>query len=219
MQLAVTVISLADVLRLPSFAGIFGSSLVDFSPLPTPSPLADSDTGYQDNSTTPPPSIPTENTSAAQQNHSNDDVTRGRNHGAGVATSGVRSDAVSTEAPPIQHYTLSPDWLASVTSLSTPWPMSTAAVPDSGISRAGQEAAELHVFHVNYQETDACDLWSLSKLSSFERRHGSRLLRSLISKRPFYIKCYVAKVELKRNMRFSCCCVPLKSEISESSTH
>lgn len=139
-----TVISLADVLRRLSFAGIFGSSLVDFSPLPTPSPLADSDTGYQDNSTNPSPSIPTESTTATQRNHSDNDVTRGRDHSTAVATNSIRSHAASTEAPPTQRYTVSPDWLASVTSLSTAWPMSTTAAPDSGISRTGQETAVLH---------------------------------------------------------------------------
>lgn len=155
---------LADSLSFFFFsAGIFGSSLLDSSPLPSPEPIADSDPGYHGNSTNPSPSVQTENITATQRNHSGDDVTHGRDHSTPAATTSVRPASTSSQAPPTQPYTKPPDWLASVTSLSTTWPTSTTAAPDSGITYTGQEAAGLHGKCVTRKRTIKSSYLSLWK--------------------------------------------------------
>lgn len=114
------------------FAGIFGNSLLDSSPLPSPEPVADNDRGYHGNSTNPPSIYEAENVTASLQNHSVDDVTHGRNHSTAAATTGAPPVSASSQALPTQPYTKPPDWLSSVTSLSTTWPIGTTPAPDSG---------------------------------------------------------------------------------------
>lgn len=121
-------------------AGTFGSRLLVSSPLPSPEPVADSSTGYHGNSTSPSPSTWTENVTAIRQDHSTHDLT----HSTPAATTGLFPGSTSSQAPPTQSYTLPPDWLTSVTSLSTTWPVSSTAAPDSGISSTRQEAAVPH---------------------------------------------------------------------------
>lgn len=121
-------------------AGTFGSRFLVSSPLPSPEPIADGSTGYHGNSTNPSPSTWTENVTATQQDHSTHDLT----HSTPAATTGLFPGSASSQAPPTQSYTLPPDWLTSVTSLSTTWPMSSTAAPDSGMSSMRQEAAVPH---------------------------------------------------------------------------
>lgn len=114
-------------------SGIFGSSLLDSSPLPSPEPIADP--GYRGNSTNPSLFVETVNATASLLNRSIDDVTYVDDRGASTpAAATYVPPASSSQATPTQPYTQPPDWLTSVTSLSTVWPSSTTPVPDSGIS-------------------------------------------------------------------------------------
>ena len=115
-------------------AGIFGSSLLDSSPLPTPEPMADSDPGYHGNSTNPSSFAFEENFSTSPPIHSEDDaITQGPDHSTPAVTTSLPPASSSSQAPPTQPYTTPPDWLTSVTSLSTTWPIGTTSAPDSGI--------------------------------------------------------------------------------------
>lgn len=114
-----------------SSAGIFGSTHLDPSLLPSPKPIADSNPGYHSNSTSDPypsSSFTVETVTYSPQN---------RSDSTPAATTGV-PPATSSQALPTQPYTTPPDWLASVTSLSTAWPSSTASAPNTGI-RCEQE--------------------------------------------------------------------------------
>ncbi|KAM6908896.1 atrial natriuretic peptide-converting enzyme [Xenentodon cancila] len=110
--------------------GIFGTSLLDFTPLPSPEPIANHDPGYHSNSTnSPAPStssvLDAENvTSLSLRNHS-DDITYQSQ------TPPSTTPSSSSRTPPTQPSTKLPDWLAS---LSTTWPTSstTTTTPDAG---------------------------------------------------------------------------------------
>lgn len=118
------------LIPVSSSAGIFGSTHLDPSLLPSPKPIADSNPGYHSNSTSDPypsSSFTVETVTSSPQNRSE----------STPAATGV-PPVTSTQAPPTQPYTTPPDWLASVTSLSTAWPSSTASAPDTGI-RCEQE--------------------------------------------------------------------------------
>ena len=116
-------------------AGIFGSSLLDSSPLPSPEPMADGDPGYHGNSTNPSSFSFEENISALPPIHSEDDdtITHGPDRSTPASTTSRPPASSSSQAPPTQHYTTTPDWLTSVTSMSTTWSISTTSAPDSGI--------------------------------------------------------------------------------------
>lgn len=110
---------------------------MDSSPLPSPEPIADNDPGYHGNSTNPSSFLETENATSSLRNRSDGDLTSGRNHSVSTpaaTTSVPPATSSSSQATPTQPYTKAPDWLTSVTSLSTAWPISTTAAPDSGIS-------------------------------------------------------------------------------------
>ncbi|XP_028998765.2 atrial natriuretic peptide-converting enzyme isoform X2 [Betta splendens] len=100
------------LLLVLALTGIFGSSLLDSSTAPSPEPM-----GNHGNSTNSDSFQPT-NATVSQLNHSSDDVTR----------RGPRASA----AAPTQDHTEHPDWLSSVTSLSTAWPISTTPAPETG---------------------------------------------------------------------------------------
>ncbi|XP_058480534.1 atrial natriuretic peptide-converting enzyme isoform X2 [Solea solea] len=130
-----TVSLLAALLLLVlALTGIFGGSLLYSNPLPSPEPIADSDHGYHGNSTSP--SLEAENVTSWLRNRSGgskdgDDVTY---HNESTPSVAARLRPPSyTQATPTQHYTQPPDWLTTVTSMSSAWPMSTTATPDTGV--------------------------------------------------------------------------------------
>lgn len=114
-------------------SGIFGSSLLYSNPLPSPEPIANNDPGYHGNSTNPNPSFKTGNVTSSLRSHSSDDITYHSVSPSAATT--IASPPSFTQATPTQSYTKPPDWLSSVTSLSTTWPVSTTSVPDTGNHR------------------------------------------------------------------------------------
>ncbi|KAM7366674.1 hypothetical protein PAMP_016089 [Pampus punctatissimus] len=121
------------LLLVLALTGIFGSSFLDSSPLPSREPIADSN-GYHVNSTNPS-LFETENVTISLRNHGDGDVTHGGSSTSAAtvaAASAEVSVASSSQAPPTQPSTKLPDWLTSVTSLSTAWPIGTTAVSDTG---------------------------------------------------------------------------------------
>ncbi|KAM7376859.1 hypothetical protein PAMA_013568 [Pampus argenteus] len=120
------------LLLVLALTGIFGSSLLDSSPLPSHEPITDSNR-YHGNSTNPS-LFETENVTISLRNHGDGDVTHGGSStpAATVATASAKvSVASSSQAPPTQPSTKPPDWLTSVTSLSTTWPIGTTAGSDT----------------------------------------------------------------------------------------
>ncbi|TKS93321.1 Atrial natriuretic peptide-converting enzyme [Collichthys lucidus] len=115
-------------------------------PLPSPEPVADSDPSYHSNSTNPSSFFEMVNVTVSPQNrvhrddHKGDDVTSGHDHSTPAAT--TSTSTASSQAPPTQPYTSTPpDWLTSVASLSTAWPIGTTAAPDSAASKLTGKAS------------------------------------------------------------------------------
>ena len=113
------------------FSGIFGSGLIDsrnHSSSPYGSVHLNQSLFDNDN----------DNVTASQGNHSNEDdatpsdtpVTRGLPLDQTTAPTPAATSPSLT--PATQPYTLTPDLLTSVTSLSTSWPISTTQEPDTG---------------------------------------------------------------------------------------
>ncbi|KAK1889726.1 NF-X1-type zinc finger protein NFXL1 [Dissostichus eleginoides] len=122
-----TISLLAGLLLVLALTGIFGGGV----PLPSPKPIADSDPGYHGNSTSPSPSLETENVTNTLRNFSEGNVTA---YNVSVSTAATATSySSSSQATPTQPYTTTPDWLTSVTSLSTAWPISSTAATDSGV--------------------------------------------------------------------------------------
>ncbi|KAF3837585.1 hypothetical protein F7725_005049, partial [Dissostichus mawsoni] len=122
-----TISLLAGLLLVLALTGIFGGGV----PLPSPKPIADSDPGYHGNSTSPSPSLETENVTNSLRNFSEGNVTT---YDVSVSTAPTATSySSSSQATPTQPYTTTPDWLTSVTSLSTAWPISSTAATDSGV--------------------------------------------------------------------------------------
>ncbi|TKS93327.1 Atrial natriuretic peptide-converting enzyme [Collichthys lucidus] len=153
---------------------IFGSSLLDSSPLPSPEPVADSDPSYHSNSTNPSSFFEMVNVTVSPQNrvhrddHKGDDVTSGHDHSTPAAT--TSTSTASSQAPPTQPYTSTPpDWLTSVASLSTAWPIGTTAAPDSG---SCQLIAEPQCHMLPYNQT-----WLSSSVAVVKSSEVDMLLR------------------------------------------
>ncbi|XP_061566492.1 atrial natriuretic peptide-converting enzyme [Cololabis saira] len=152
--LLVLVLVLVPVLVLV-LTGIFGSSLLDLAPLPSPEPIASHDPGYHSNSTnshdpgyhsnstnshdpgyhgnsTSSPAPSSSSSSAAATLLEAETLTSPslRNHSDDITDQATPTPASSHQAPPTQPSTKLPDWLAPI---STAWPKSsTTAAPDTG---------------------------------------------------------------------------------------
>ncbi|XP_053715831.1 atrial natriuretic peptide-converting enzyme isoform X1 [Synchiropus splendidus] len=100
---------------------ITGNFVGDSAPLPSPEPIADNQLSYHSNSTSPLPSE-SGNTTAITPTD--------------ISTPAVKSattpPAPSSQDTPTWSVTTPSDWLASLTSLSTTWPVSTTSGPDTG---------------------------------------------------------------------------------------
>ena len=118
---------------LSSSSGIFGSSLLDSSPLSSPEPIADSDPGYHGNSTNPLPTFEVESVTSLLRHHGggDDDVTHHSKSTPAAAAS--TAPPSSSQTTPTLPFTQPPDWLTSVTALTSAWPISTTATPDTGM--------------------------------------------------------------------------------------
>ncbi|XP_033962047.1 atrial natriuretic peptide-converting enzyme isoform X1 [Pseudochaenichthys georgianus] len=122
-----TISLLAGLLLVLALTGIFGGGV----PLSSPKPIADSDPGYHGNSTSASPSMETENVTNSLRNFSEGNVTAYDVSVSPAAT--ATSYSSSSQATPTQPYTTTPDWLTSVTSLSTAWPISSTAATESAV--------------------------------------------------------------------------------------
>ncbi|XP_051271806.1 atrial natriuretic peptide-converting enzyme isoform X2 [Dicentrarchus labrax] len=205
-----TVSLLAGLLLLVlTLTGMFGSSLLDSSPLPSPEPIADSNPGYHGNSTNPSSSFQTEDATASLRNRSdNGDVAYGRsNHSTPAATTSVppsssSSSSSSSQAPPTQPYTKPSDWLTSVTSLSTAWPMSTTPTPDSG---SCQLIVEPQCHMLPYNQT-----WLSSSVAVVKSSEVDMLLR-------FF--SYLSRLSCYRHIMLFGCSLALPECIAADGTH
>ncbi|RVE60907.1 hypothetical protein OJAV_G00186080 [Oryzias javanicus] len=115
--------------------GVFCSGLQDSSPLPSPEPVADSAPRYRGNSGNIPSvsfsKLEAQNFTSVLQNRSDPDVVQTSR--TPPTTAGPPSPSYS-QTPPTQPHTKLPDWLSSVTSLSTVWPRSSpTSAPDPGV--------------------------------------------------------------------------------------
>ncbi|XP_078020373.1 atrial natriuretic peptide-converting enzyme isoform X1 [Epinephelus lanceolatus] len=185
------------LLLVLALTGIFGSGLLDSSPLPSPEPIADSDPGYHSNSTSPSPLFETENVTASL--HIDDDITYSASTPA--ATTSLPS-ASSSQAPPAQTYTTPPDWLSSVTSLSTSWPISSTAAPDSG---SCQLIVEPQCHMLPYNQT-----WLSSSVAVVKSSEVDMLLR-------FF--SYLSRLSCYRHIMLFGCSLALPECIAADGTH
>ncbi|XP_062239506.1 atrial natriuretic peptide-converting enzyme [Platichthys flesus] len=165
-----TVSLLAALLLLVlALTGIFGGSLLASSPLSSPEPIVDS---YSCNSTNPPPTFEVESTTSSLRQHGgsggeDDDVThQGKSTPAVAASTAPPS---SSPATPTLPFTTPPDWLTSVTALSSAWPISTTATPDTG---SCQLIAEPHCHMLPYNQT-----WMFSSVAVVKSSEVEMLLR------------------------------------------
>ncbi|KAM9836496.1 atrial natriuretic peptide-converting enzyme [Aulostomus maculatus] len=122
---------LGGLLLILALTGIFGSGVLDSSPLPSPEPIADSELDYHSNSTNPSV-FKTGNVTVFLQSHS--DATPSKSTPAATAAETPTSIAAasSSQATPTQPVTTPPEWLTSVTSLSATWLFSSTSEPDTG---------------------------------------------------------------------------------------
>ncbi|XP_017260927.2 atrial natriuretic peptide-converting enzyme [Kryptolebias marmoratus] len=120
------------LLLVLALTGMFGTSLLDFSPASSTEPVAESSHGFHSNSTDPPSSssssLEVENITSFLQNRLGEVAYHSQSTLATTA-----APPASSQAPPTQSHTKLPDWLATVTSLSTIAPISsTTSAPDTG---------------------------------------------------------------------------------------
>lgn len=204
-----TVSLLAGLLLLVlALTGIFGSSLLDSSPLPSPEPISDSSPGYHDNSTTPSLSSETENatTTASYRNRSDGgDITHGGSSTPAATTAGTSASVSPTstsQAPPTQASTKPPDWLTSVTSLSTAWPTSTTAGSDAGQC---QPIIEPQCHMLPYNQT-----WLSSSVAVVKSSEVDMLLR-------FF--SYLSRLSCYRHIMLFGCSLALPECVAADSVH
>ncbi|CAK6978865.1 atrial natriuretic peptide-converting enzyme [Scomber scombrus] len=201
-----TVSLLAGLLLLVlALTGIFGSSLLDSSPLPSPEPISDSGPGYHGNSTNPSPSEAENATTASLPNLRDvSDVTRGGTSVAGTTAAGTSSvsPASSTQTPPTQPVTTPPDWLTSVTSLSTAWPIGTTAASDIGHC---QLIVEPQCHMLPYNQT-----WLSSSVAVVKSSEVDMLLR-------FF--SYLNRLSCYRHIMLFGCSLALPECVPTDSTH
>uniref|UniRef100_A0AAX7TU73 Corin, serine peptidase n=1 Tax=Astatotilapia calliptera TaxID=8154 RepID=A0AAX7TU73_ASTCA len=190
-----TVSLLAGLLLLVLvLTGIFGSTHLDPSLLPSPKPIADSNPGYHSNSTSDPypsSSFTVETVTSSPQNRSE----------STPAATGV-PPVTSTQAPPTQPYTTPPDWLASVTSLSTAWPSSTASAPDTG---SCQLIVEPQCHMLPYNQT-----WLSSSVAVVKSSEVDMLLR-------FF--SYLSRLSCYRHIMLFGCSLALPECIAADGAH
>lgn len=117
-------------------SGMFGTNLLDFNRLSSSEPVAENSHGYHGNRTNKSvsswslSSLETENITSCLQNHAGEVAYHSQDT---PSTNTAAPPASSSQAPPTPPYTKLPDWLASVTSLSTTAPISsTTSAPDTG---------------------------------------------------------------------------------------
>ncbi|XP_029986017.1 atrial natriuretic peptide-converting enzyme isoform X2 [Sphaeramia orbicularis] len=166
LYILVPTVSLLGALLLGGLilTGIFSSGVLNSAPLPSPKPMSDTDPGYHDNRTSPSSSSPF----AATENATSDAPTRGPAHTQ--STPAAVTETASSQATPTQVFTEPPpDWLTSVTSLSTAWPISTTAAPDTG---SCQLIVEPQCHMLPYNQT-----WLSSAVSVVKSSEVDMLLR------------------------------------------
>uniref|UniRef100_UPI003AAD3177 atrial natriuretic peptide-converting enzyme-like n=1 Tax=Centroberyx gerrardi TaxID=166262 RepID=UPI003AAD3177 len=207
----------ALLLLILALTGIFGSGLLDSSPLPSPEPVIDSELGYQGNRTSPS-RFQMENATTSLRDRSDGDVAHGRNHSNDESTSSVTaaqnstslsssssspSSSSSSLAPPTQPFTQTPDWLTSVTSMSTPWPISTTPEPDTGSCQLVMEP-QCHM--LPYNQT-----WLTSSVAVVKSSEVDMLLRffSYLSR----LSCY------RHIMLFGCSLALPECIAADNNTH
>ncbi|KAL6118187.1 corin [Pungitius sinensis] len=135
LLLYVLIPSVSVLLLILLLTGIFSSSLLSSStPLPSPGPIADSDPGYHGNSTSPSSFPERANaTNSSRKELSDDVIAWNRSTGTTAASTSPAGPASSaSQATPTRPLTKHPDWLTSVTSLSSAWPTGSTSAPDSG---------------------------------------------------------------------------------------
>ncbi|XP_013771612.1 atrial natriuretic peptide-converting enzyme [Pundamilia nyererei] len=190
-----TVSLLAGLLLLVLvLTGIFGSTHLDPSLLPSPKPIADSNPGYHSNSTSDPypsSSFTVETVTYSPQNRSE----------STPAATGV-PPVTSSQAPPTQPYTTPPDWLASVTSLSTAWPSSTASAPNTG---SCQLIVEPQCHMLPYNQT-----WLSSSVAVVKSSEVDMLLR-------FF--SYLSRLSCYRHIMLFGCSLALPECIAADGAH
>ena len=113
---------------------------MDSSPLPSLEPIAFSDPGNHDNSISPSSSYEAESVTSLLWGRGADDVTYPSKNTPAATTNAP--PPYSSRATTTQPYTKPPDWLTSVTSLSTTWPVGTTPAPDTGTGSTVTQSGE-----------------------------------------------------------------------------
>lgn len=124
-------------------AGVFGSRMFN-ARVPSPELITDSNPGYHDNRTMPSPGLKN-STAPWQYRNGDDDPSHVEDHSTAAVTDALLPASSSSQAPPTRAHSTPHDWLPSVTSVSTSWSTSSAAVPESGMSHMAQKAETLAI--------------------------------------------------------------------------
>ncbi|XP_015257710.1 PREDICTED: atrial natriuretic peptide-converting enzyme-like [Cyprinodon variegatus] len=149
-----------------ALTGMFGRNLLESRPYSSTETIADNNYGYHSNSTTSPP-IPFYLSEAENVTSS---VRVKARHGQRPLAYTQAPTAASSQAPPTQLSTKLPDWLSSVTSLSTAWPMSSST-PASDTGRC-QLMVEPQCHMLPYNQT-----WLSSSVAVVKSSEVDMLLR------------------------------------------
>ncbi|KAF7643391.1 hypothetical protein LDENG_00240130, partial [Lucifuga dentata] len=197
------------LLLILCLTGIFGSSLLGSSPLPSPTPMVGSDPGHHGNRTSPS-FFATENITVSLQNHGTDnDAAREQNHGKTESTRGATASSSPSSsssspslAPPTSPFTQPPDWLESVTSMSTAWSISTTPESDTG---SCQLQAEPQCHMLPYNQT-----WLSSSVAVVKSSEVDMLLR-------FF--SYLSRLSCYRHIMLFGCSLALPECIKADNTH
>ncbi|XP_008322950.1 atrial natriuretic peptide-converting enzyme isoform X2 [Cynoglossus semilaevis] len=155
----------ALLLLVLALTGIFGRGLLNFNPLPSPEPIADN------NHSTSPSPFEAGSVTALLPYHNSHEYDRGvafHNKSTPNATASLPAPS-STQATPSQPFTTTAEWLTSVTSMSSTWPISTTASPDSVVC---QLITEPQCHMLPYNQT-----WLTSSVAVVKSSEVDMLLR------------------------------------------
>nr|XP_057921678.1 atrial natriuretic peptide-converting enzyme isoform X1 [Doryrhamphus excisus] len=180
-------ILLGGVMIVLSLTGVIGGCVSDSGRLPSPEPIADRALYYHGNSTSPPPSRLANLTSSP---HDFGDLK--------PATATVAS-LRSSQVPPTQPITAAPDWLTSVTTLSSTWLTST---PETG---GCQLMAEPQCHMLAYNQT-----WLSSAAAVVKSSEVDMLLR-------FF--SYLSRLSCYKHIMLFGCSLALPQCFHDNSTH